>query len=339
MKEENLTIVETEQQLASLVNVLNKVKCFGVDTEQHMDYSYYGMTCIIQISVQNSSNDPRSHDFLVDGLALRDHIHILNEPFNNTKILKILHGADQDLIWLQRDFGLYVVNVFDTQVGIELYKEHAGENNEGPDKVSLGGLLDYFCNEPKTKELARSDWRQPIKSWSAVMTHYARLDSHYLVYIFRRIARLLDSLEEPNKALTSKGKTLLHVAWENCQDMTLKMWENHNRSIKDALRKHLRDWRKAKGAPLNELQKSVALAVYQWRDAVGRKEDVNPSIVMSKYNAIGIGEKVGKAILQSTDKTAKPSVISECLRKNGRSIPKDHIDDLINIIASEANKV
>eukprot|EP01043_Picozoa_sp_COSAG02_P090466 COSAG02_NODE_27312_length_612_cov_1.181287_2_plen_37_part_01 len=26
----------------------------------------------------------------------------------------MLHGADSDIVWLQRDFGLYIVNMFDT---------------------------------------------------------------------------------------------------------------------------------------------------------------------------------------------------------------------------------
>ena len=28
--------------------------------------------------------------------------------------VKVLHGADRDILWLQRDLGLYVVNMFDT---------------------------------------------------------------------------------------------------------------------------------------------------------------------------------------------------------------------------------
>lgn len=27
---------------------------------------------------------------------------------------QVLHGADSDIVWLQRDFGLYIVNMFDT---------------------------------------------------------------------------------------------------------------------------------------------------------------------------------------------------------------------------------
>jgi exosome complex exonuclease RRP6 len=27
---------------------------------------------------------------------------------------QVMHGADKDIVWLQRDFGIYVCNLFDT---------------------------------------------------------------------------------------------------------------------------------------------------------------------------------------------------------------------------------
>ena len=38
----------------------------------------------------------------------------MNEIFTNPSILKVLHGSDFDVIWLQKDFGVYIVNMFDT---------------------------------------------------------------------------------------------------------------------------------------------------------------------------------------------------------------------------------
>jgi len=51
----------------------------------------------------------------VDALGLREHIgDALGPVFDNPKKVKVLHGADNDIQWLQRDFGLYIVNMFDT---------------------------------------------------------------------------------------------------------------------------------------------------------------------------------------------------------------------------------
>ena len=42
---------------------------------------------------------------------------VFNHPLHLSSLrraLQVLHGADSDILWLQRDFGLYVVNMFDT---------------------------------------------------------------------------------------------------------------------------------------------------------------------------------------------------------------------------------
>ena len=56
----------------------------------------------------------RSEDFLIDTIELRSEMHILNQVFTDPKIVKVMHGAESDIQWLQRDFGVYVVNLFDT---------------------------------------------------------------------------------------------------------------------------------------------------------------------------------------------------------------------------------
>jgi len=38
----------------------------------------------------------------------------LQEPFKDPTKRKVMHGADRDIMWLQRDFHIYVCNLFDT---------------------------------------------------------------------------------------------------------------------------------------------------------------------------------------------------------------------------------
>ena len=99
--------VSTKEQLEELHTYLNSVSEIAIDLEHHNVRTFQGITCLMQIST-------RTRDYIVDTLKLKLHLHVLLSVFANPKIVKVLHGADMDIQWLQRDFGLYVVNMFDT---------------------------------------------------------------------------------------------------------------------------------------------------------------------------------------------------------------------------------
>ena len=53
------------------------------------------------------------------------------------QVVKVFHGAESDVAWLQRDFGIFIVNMFDThQAGIVLGLPHLG----------LAHLLKTYCS-------------------------------------------------------------------------------------------------------------------------------------------------------------------------------------------------
>lgn len=109
--------VDTLEDLRMLAAKLDASPIFAIDLEAHNYRSYQGFCCLMQVST-------RTEDFLVDTLALRPHLEMLNSSFTNPSIVKVLHGADSDIVWLQRDFGLYIVNMFDTgQVSLSQGRE------------------------------------------------------------------------------------------------------------------------------------------------------------------------------------------------------------------------
>lgn len=63
---------------------------------------------------------------------------------------QIFHGGDQDILWLQRDFGIYVVNMFDTSKAMKALNFP---------KFSLQHLVHSCCNELLDKKLQKADWR------------------------------------------------------------------------------------------------------------------------------------------------------------------------------------
>ena len=60
-----------------------------------MPRSFQGFTCLIQIS-------SRSHDYVVDAIALRPFLGPALRPLlADPSRVKVLHGADRDVEWLQ----------------------------------------------------------------------------------------------------------------------------------------------------------------------------------------------------------------------------------------------
>ncbi|XP_075920169.1 exosome complex component 10-like isoform X1 [Petromyzon marinus] len=131
----------------------------------------------------------REEDFIIDTLMLRDDLHILNEAFTNPNIVKVFHGADSDIQWLQRDLGLYVVGLFDT---------HPAARSLGLARNSLAHLLMHYCSLSTDKQYQLADWR--IRPLLPDMLHYARADTHYLLYVYDRVRAdlLTKALGRPN---------------------------------------------------------------------------------------------------------------------------------------------
>jgi exosome complex exonuclease RRP6 len=63
---------------------------------------------------------------------------------------QVFHGADSDIEWLQKDFGLYVVNMFDTHQAARLLNLA---------RHSLDHLLRLYCGVESNKQYQLADWR------------------------------------------------------------------------------------------------------------------------------------------------------------------------------------
>ncbi|KAI6231671.1 HRDC domain-containing protein [Aphelenchoides besseyi] len=163
LDETPLILVDTTVELNKLIEVLNKSREFAVDLEFHNLRSFLGITCLIQIST-------RETDYIIDPFSIWEHLHALNEPFSNPNIRKVFHGAHSDLMCLQRDFGIYTVNLLDTK---ELMEEM-----QMP-KPSLQTLVKDACGVWIEKESKTADWRH--RPLDAHLLKYARSDTHYLL--------------------------------------------------------------------------------------------------------------------------------------------------------------
>jgi len=188
---ENYRWVDSIFELRRMVDELRSEKELAVDLEHHSYRSFLGFTCLIQVS-------SRKFDYIVDAISLREHLHALNPLFSNPAVLKVFHGADMDVKWLQRDFGVYVVNLFDT---------HKAVQQLGRSPYTFVSLLFRYANEVTDKEFQLADWR--VRPLTAEMTKYARRDTHYLLFIYDCLRR--DIIAEALKADRDPRADLLKV--------------------------------------------------------------------------------------------------------------------------------
>ena len=266
------TMVDTPEGLARMAAVLAQQDSVAVDLEAHTLRSFQGFTCLMQVST-------RQEDYLVDVLALRGAVGpALGPVFHNPRIVKVFHGADGDVIWLQRDFGLYIVGLFDTKQASELLG-HAAHN--------LAHLLQIFCGVSSNKGYQLADWR--VRPLSEGMAEYARGDTHYLLYIYDTMRAQLLATPPPVPSPDAEDKDIdplmfpesppqcgaLAAAWTRSAKVALSTYRNAPLAP-DA---HARISRKA-GVPLTGRSKAVLQALCVWRDSVARSLDEGTGYIM-----------------------------------------------------------
>lgn len=264
LSETKCSFIDTLEDLVALNEKLCKQPEFAVDLEHHSYRSFLGITCLIQVST-------RDEDFIIDALELRSEIYILNESFTDPAIVKVFHGADSDIEWLQRDFGVYVVNLFDT---------HQASRALNLARHSLDHLLKHYCSVDSDKRYQLADWR--IRPLPEEMVQYARSDTHFLLYIYDRMrAQLLD--------FNHGQPGLLQSVWNRSKDISLKKY------VKPIYTEdsYLEVQRKQKKS-FNTQQLTAFRLLFAWRDKLARQEDESTGYVLPTHMMSKISEELPK---------------------------------------------
>ncbi|KAJ2120028.1 exosome nuclease subunit [Coemansia sp. RSA 720] len=283
--------VDTPEQLHAMMEHLRTAREVAIDLEHHDYRSYQGFTCLIQIST-------RSTDFVVDALALRADLGVLNEVTADPAVIKVFHGAESDIVWLQRDFGVYVVGLFDTYHASKvLNMQHH----------SLAHLLLTYSAFHADKKYQLADWR--IRPIPHEMLAYARADTHFLLYVFDRMrCELLErgqrlvgvDMTEPDGEHFGMlaGIDLVESATQPLE-LTLQ------RSQQTALKKHIKEgydaehgmgtggWAKLAKKwrhPFTPTQLAVFRALHEWRDSCAREEDESVRYVLPNHMLFNISD-------------------------------------------------
>ncbi|KAL8128516.1 hypothetical protein V2J09_017671 [Rumex salicifolius] len=258
-------LVETVKDLKEMCAKLRNVDEIAVDLEHNQYRSFQGLTCLMQIST-------RTEDFIVDTLKLRIHIgpH-LREIFKDHSKKKVMHGADRDIAWLQRDFGIYICNLFDTGQASRVLKM---------ERNSLEYLLHHFCEVMAKKEYQNADWR--LRPLPLEMIRYAREDTHYLLYIYDLMrARLVSESTEEN------SDDLLLQVYQRSYDVCMQLYEKELLTETSYL--HIYG---LQAANFNAQQLAIVSGLYEWRDVVARAEDESTGYILPNKALLEIAKQM-----------------------------------------------
>lgn len=139
--------------------------------------SFQGFTCLLQIST-------RTRDFVVDAIALRRPLRAaLATPLADASVVKVIHGADSDILWLQKDLGLFVVGLFDTGQAARVLGLPAG----------LGALLQELFNVKARMRVCS------VSLFCATSSHW-QLDAGLLAMLFGKRAPRCETCAAPRCA-------------------------------------------------------------------------------------------------------------------------------------------
>ncbi|KAK6953231.1 hypothetical protein Daesc_005531 [Daldinia eschscholtzii] len=266
------TFVNTFEGVLEMLEELKSAMEIAIDTEHHDFRTYSGLLSLMQIST-------REKDWIVDTLQpWRHKLEVLNEVFADPKIVKVLHGAYMDIIWLQRDCGIYIVGLFDTfEAAVAL---------QYPSR-SLAYLLKKFVDFDADKKYQLADWR--IRPIPDEMFYYARSDTHYLLYIYDMMRNEL--LQQPSE---ESGHNLMNQVLDKSKETSLRRYETsaydaengqgpfgwYNLLIRQSAGKFSRE------------QFAVFRAVHKWRDEIARREDESSLYVMSNATLFDIARRM-----------------------------------------------
>ncbi len=240
--------VETDEALAMWCERLRDAERIAVDTESNSMYAYFERICLVQISLPG-------HDILIDPLAVD--LAALGPVLADSRVQKVMHGADYDVLSFKRSLGFRIENLFDTMLAARVL---------GWPRCGLASLLSEHFDHDSNKAYQRYDWgRRPL---SAEALEYARYDTHHLLALADlQHAQLQDT-------------DWLELFERACVRQT---------AVEPRTKPFDPDgyW-KFKGArELDEPGRSVLKALFAWRDAKAQELDRPPFRVMPEVAMIG----------------------------------------------------
>lgn len=247
--------IRTADQLEALALELRGCRALGIDTEGDSLHHYTEKVCLIQLTAFGGAS------WLVDPLALRD-LSPLGPILADESVLKVVHGGDNDVTAMRRDFGFSFRTMFDTSIAARLL---------GDTELGLQALVRNELGVELSKGSQKDDWsKRPL---TAKQEDYALSDVAHLMALASNLTR----------RLAAAGRT----EWAREEFAALA-------SLPPAEKRTGPDeFRRIKGsAKLPRRQQAVLREIYQWREARAAAADRPPFKIVGPDVLFALAERV-----------------------------------------------
>ncbi|MDE2772158.1 MAG: ribonuclease D [Gemmatimonadota bacterium] len=272
-------LIDDPAGLDRLCRGLGRERRIALDCEASGFHRYSDRLCLLQLTTSSATH-------IVDTLAL-DPAPALRGPLADPETQVLMHGADYDLRLLDRDLGLSVRGLFDTQVAAALL----GEKSTG-----LAALLERYHGVKLSKKHQRADWaRRPLPG---DMLEYAAADTEHLAALADRLRARLERADR------------LEWADEECRLLERTCWSEEGGGEDPACR--VRGARELGPREVTALRQALA-----WRDRIARARDRAPFRVAGDDTLVKIAADAPASV---SELKAVRGMNSELARREGADL-------------------
>lgn len=166
--------VRDASEAGELARDLRESSRLALDCEAAGFHRYSDRLCLLQITTERAT-------YIVDPLSF-DPTRLLRQPLEDPDVEIVMHGADFDLRLLDRDLGIRLRGLFDTQVAAALL---------GVSALGLQALLESRLGVTLSKKYQRADWAE--RPLAEGMLEYAADDTRYLMRLGDLLAADLEA--------------------------------------------------------------------------------------------------------------------------------------------------
>ncbi|MEE4270533.1 MAG: HRDC domain-containing protein [Thermoanaerobaculales bacterium] len=246
--------VDSPEGVAAAAEAAGEKGHLALDTEADSLHSYFHKTCLIQVTAGDGN-------IVIDPLAMEhESLAPLWRLVEDPDLPVLMHGSDYDIRVLDRDYGIRIRGLVDTQIMAQVL---------GEPKTGLAALLEKELGVALDKRHQRADWgRRPL---TPSQIAYAAADTAFLESL---AVRLRDRLREMSR-------------WEWAEEDFRRLEKVRHRPVEP----DPRAFERVKGVrSLKGRARDRAFSLYQWRENEAQRLDVPPFKVLGNRQLVTMAE-------------------------------------------------